>query len=146
MNTATHVSGVLDFAGGAVGTLTTSFDVYGSDVPFMEIYGSEGSLSVPDPNFFGGVVGLRRAGEKTFAEQPLQFPYEENSRGVGVADMAAAIAGDRPHRASGEMAAHVLDLMIAFHEASEGGRHVVLGSGMQRPAAFPAGLQAGSVE
>ena len=146
VNTATHVSGVLDFAGGAVGTLTTSFDVHGSDVPFMEIYGSEGTLSVPDPNTFGGVVGLRRAGEKTFAEQPLQFPYDENSRGIGVADMAAAIAGDRPHRASGEMAAHVLDLMIAFHEASESGRHVQLGSSMQRPAAFPAGLQAGSVE
>ena len=146
VNTATHISGVLDFAGGAVGTLTTSFDVYGGNVPFIEIYGSEGTLSVPDPNNFGGVVGLRRAGEKTFTEQPLQFPYGENSRGVGVADMAAAIAGDRPHRASGEMAAHVLDLMISFHEASESGRHVELGSSMQRPAAFPAGLQAGSVE
>ncbi len=146
VNTATHIAGVLDFAGGAVGTLTTSFDVYGGAVPFIEIYGSEGTLSLPDPNTFGGAVQIRRPGEKTFTEEPLQFPYDQNSRGVGVADMAAAIVAGRPHRASGEMAAHVLDLMISFHEASETGRHVELGSSMQRPAAFPPGLQAGSVE
>ncbi len=146
VNTATHLAGVLDFAGGAVGTLTTSFDVHGGNVPFIEIYGSEGTLSLPDPNTFGGPVGLRRAGERTFTEQPLQFPYDQNSRGIGVADMAAAVRAGRPHRASGEMASHVLDLMIAFHEASDSGRHVELGSSMQRPAAFPAGLQAGNVE
>ena len=54
--------------------------------------------------------------------------------------------GDRPHRASGEMAAHLLDLMTAFHEASESSRHIELASSMQRPATFPAGLRAGSVE
>ena len=144
--TATHVAGVLDFAGGAVGTLITSFDVHASAAQFIEIYGSEGSLMVPDPNTFGGPVKLRRAGEKEFTDQPLQFPYETNSRGVGVADMAAAILGDRPHRASGEMASHVLDLMICFHEASAEGRHIEVASSMERPAAFPAGLQAGNVE
>ena len=146
VNTATHIAGVMDFAGGAVGTLTTSFDVYGGAVPFVEIYGSEGTLSLPDPNTFGGAVKVRLGREKEFVEQPLAFPYDQNSRGIGVADMAAAIRGNRPHRASGEMAAHVLDLMISFHEASESGCHVNVGSSMQRPAAFPAGLQAGSVE
>ncbi len=145
VNTATHIAGVMDFAGGAVGTLTTSFDVQATNARWIEIYGSEGTLSVPDPNTFGGPVSLRRGGEKVFTEQPLQFPYPENVRGIGVADMAAAIAADRPHRANGEMAAHVLDLMISFHEASESGRHIELSSSMQRPAAFPVGLQAGSV-
>ena len=88
---------------------------------------------------------LRRAGEKEFTEQPLQFPHPENVRGIGPAEMAAAIVAGRPHRASGEMAAHVLDLMIAFHESPETGRHIELGSSMQRPAAFPADLQTGSV-
>ena len=144
VNTPTHIAGVLDFAAGAVGTLVTSFDVHGG-VPFIEIYGSEASLAVPDPNTFGGVVGLRRPSDKSFEEQPLAFPYDYNVRGIGVADMAAAIRGDRPHRASGEMAFHVLDLMIAFHEASETSQHIELGSTMERPAAFPAGLQEGSV-
>ena len=143
VNTATHVSGVLDFASGAVGTLTTSFDVHGSNVPFIEIYGLEGSLSLPDPNYFGGPVGLCRAGERTFTAQPPRSPYDETCRGLGVVEMAAAIAAGRPHRASGGMAAHVLDLMISFHEASESGRHVEPASTMQRPAAFPPGLQAG---
>ncbi len=135
----------MDFAGGAVGTLTTSFDVHGGSLFSIEIYGSEGSLAVPDPNTFGGAVKLRRAGEKEYVEQPLAFPYDENVRGIGVADMAAAICGNRPHRASGDMAAHVIDLMIAFHEASERGSHVNVASSMQRPAAFPPGLQAGSL-
>ena len=146
VNTATHIAGVLDFAGGAIGTLTTSFDVHGSAAPFIEIYGSEGTLAVPDPNTFGGPVLLRRAGEEEFSEQPLVFPYEQTVRGIGVAELAAAIRGNRPARASGEMAYHVLDLMIAFHEASQSGQHISLGSSMQRPAAFPVGLQAGSVE
>ncbi len=145
VNTPTHIAGVLDFGAGAVGTLITSFDVHGGE-PFIEIYGSEASLAVPDPNIFGGVVGLRRPGEKTFAEQPLNSPYTQNSRGIGVAEMAAALRGERPHRASGEMAFHVLDLMVAFHEASADGRHIELASTMERPAAFPPGWQAGSVE
>ena len=145
VNTHTHIAGVLDFGAGAVGTLITSFDVHGG-APFLEIYGSEASLSLPDPNTFGGPVGVRRPGEKTFAEQPLNSPYTQNSRGIGVAEMAAALRGERSHRASGEMAFHVLDLMVAFHEASADGRHVELGSTMERPAAFTPGLQAGSVE
>jgi predicted dehydrogenase len=59
--TPTHIAGVLNFASGAVGTLTTSFDVWSAQVPSIEIYGSEGTLSVPDPNTFGGPVKLRLA-------------------------------------------------------------------------------------
>lgn len=144
--TATHIAGVLDFASGVVGTLTTSFDVQSTTLPSIEIYGTEGTLLVPDPNTFGGPVKVRRAGEEAFQEMPLTFPYEGHNRGLGVADMAAAIRSGRPHRADGGMAFHTLDLMIAFHEASAGGHHIRVGSSMQRPAPFPAGLTPGNVE
>lgn len=146
VKTATHVAGVLDFAGGAVGTLVTSFDVHGTSVPYIELYGSEATLLVPDPNTFGGPVQIRRAGQKTFEDVPLAFPYTENSRGIGVADMAAAIRAGRPHRANGDLAFHVLDLMVAVHDASLAGKHVQIGSTMQRPEPLPLGLSPGEVE
>lgn len=146
VNTPTHIAGVLDFAAGAMGTLITSFDVHATTLPSIEIYGSEGSLLVPDPNTYGGPVMLRRQGEKTFMEIPLEFPNDENCRGMGVADMAVAIRDNRPHRATGEMAYHVLDLMVAFHDASSEGCHVEVASTTNRPAAFPANLQAGAID
>ncbi len=144
VNTPTHIAGVLDFAGGAVGTLVTSFDVHATTVPSIEIYGSEGTLLVPDPNTYEGPVMLRRPGEKTFTEVPLEFPNTDNCRGMGVADMALAIRDGRPHRASGELAYHVLDLMAAFHDASLEEHHVQVASTTARPAAFPLGLGRGA--
>jgi predicted dehydrogenase len=140
VNTATHVAGVLDFAGGAVGTIITSFDVWSANLPRIEIYGTEGSLSVPDPNTFGGPVRVRRAGASEWSEVPLSHSFAKNSRGLGVADMASAIRSGRAHRASGELAFHVLDLMHAFHDASREGRHVEVQSTCDRPAPFPLGL------
>ncbi len=134
----THVTGVMDFASGAISTITTSFDVWGANVPWIEIFGSEGSLSVPDPNTFGGAPKIKRPGDKDWTEVPLSHGPLENSRGIAVADMAAAIQADRPHRASGELAYHVLDIMHAFHDASENGRHIDLESSCGRPAAMSA--------
>ena len=140
VETPTHIAGVLDFASGAIGTIITSFDVWYSKLPSIEIYGTEGSLSVPDPNGFGGPVRMRRAGASEWNEIPLTHGYAENSRGIGVADMAYALRGGRPHRANGEMAYHVLDIMHAFHDASRKGRHVKLASTCKRPAPLPQGL------
>jgi len=142
----THVAGVLDFADGAVGTMITSFDVWSANLPLIEIYGSEGSLSVPDPNGFGGPVKLRRAGEKEWTEVPLTHEYAEQSRSIGVADMAVALRSGRPHRASGELAYHVLDIMHAFHDASRENRHVALASACPRPAPLPVGLERGQLD
>ncbi len=139
VETPTHVAGLLDFAGGAVATIITSFDVWAANLPRIEIYGSEGSLSVPDPNTFGGPVRIRLAGDQAWRDVPLTHGYTENSRGLGVADMAAALREDRPHRASGELAFHVLDVMAAFEEASTAGRHVAITSGPPRVEALPAG-------
>jgi predicted dehydrogenase len=142
----THVVGVMDFASGAVGAIITSFDVWAAELPRIEIYGTEGTLSVPDPNTFGGPVRIRRAGQPQWAELPLSHGYAENSRGLGVADMACALRSGRPHRASGELAFHVLDIMEAFHDASRAGKHLELTSTCQRPAALPLGLLPGTLD
>jgi predicted dehydrogenase len=142
----THVSAVLDFDSGPVVTLTTSFDVTGTRFPKIEIFGSEGTLAVPDPNTFGGPVWLLRRGEKEWREMPLEFGYAENSRGIGVADMAAAISTGRAHRANESLAYHVLDLMHSILDSSETGRHVEMRSAMSRPEPLPQGLPAGKVE
>ncbi|KPK82826.1 MAG: oxidoreductase [Phycisphaerae bacterium SM23_33] len=141
-----HVAGVMDFANGAVGTIITSFDIWAANLPRIEIYGTEGSLSVPDPNGFGGPVRVRRAGASEWSDVPLTHPYPQNSRGIGVADMAYGLRSGRPHRTNGELAYHVLDVMHAFHDASEQGRHVELTSSCRRPAPLPMSLRHGTLD
>jgi predicted dehydrogenase len=142
----THVAGVMDFASGAVGTIVTSFDVWGGQHPCIEVYGTEATMQVPDPNGFGGPVRIRRPGGKDWVEMPLTHGYAENSRGIAVADMAYALRSGRPHRAGGELAYHVLDIMHAFHDASAKGKHVVLKSTCERPAPLPADLEPGTLD
>jgi len=132
----THVAGILEFAGGAVGTIITSFDVYSHTLPCIEIYGTEGTLRVPDPNTFGGPVYLRRFREEEWSQIPLVNSYTEDSRGLGVTEMAEAIEQGRPHRASAELAYHVLDIMHGMHEAAEEGKYSKLRSKCKRPAAM----------
>lgn len=142
----THISGVLDFVSGAVGLIVTSFDVWSSSMPFIEIYGTEGTLQVPDPNYFRGEVRLRRFREENWPVVPLMLgepdlPQDKdnwqrlnNWRGIGITDMAEAIVEGRPHRASGEMAYHVLDVMHGIHDASASGTYYELKSRCERPA------------
>jgi predicted dehydrogenase len=141
----THVSGALEFASGPVATLITSFDVWGHNLPYIEIYGSEGTLSVPDPNLFTGPVRLRRADGESWSEMPLTHPTDM-LRGIGPADMAHAIRSGRAHRASGDLGYHVLDVMCAVLEASERGAHVALDSRVERPAPIPTGLLPGQLD
>jgi predicted dehydrogenase len=146
VNTPTHIAGVMDFACGAVGTIITSFDVWAAHLPLIEVHGTEGSLTVPDPNGFGGAVSVWRLGGQGWQDVPLTHGYAENSRGIGVADMAYALRSGRPHRASGEMAYHVLDTMHGFLDASRQGRHVELASTCSRPAPLPQGLKPGTLD
>ena len=139
----TYVAGVLDFESGAIGTLVTTFDVQASGLPNIEIYGSTGTLSLPDPNTFGGPLQLRSAADDTWQELPLRFGHDDRSRGIGLADMAVSTTEDLPHRASGEMALHVLEIMEAIHVASETGRHVELTTRCERPQPLPEGVYAG---
>ena len=130
----THIAGVMDFANGAVGTIITSFDVYSHTLPWIEIYGSEGSLRVPDPNCFGGPVYVSRFMENTWKEIPIEKNYSDNSRGLGITDMALSITEDRVHRANGEMAYHILDVMHGFHDASATGKYYEVPSSCRQPA------------
>ena len=134
VNVPTHVTGVLDFASGAVGTIITSFDVWHHRLPHIEIYGTEGTLGVPNPNTFGGPLYLRQAQASEWSEVPLTHGNAHNLRGIGVADMVQAMHSGLPHRANGEMAYHVLDIMQSFHESSSQGRHIELASTCGRPA------------
>ncbi len=129
----THVLGLLTFASGAIASISMSFDVAASEVPRIEIFGSEGTLSVPDPNGFGGPVRIRRRGGYEWREVPVELPYADNSRGLGLADMAAAIANGRPHRASGELGNHVLEIMHGVHIAADAGKNHTLCTTAVRP-------------
>ncbi len=128
----TRLVGTLNFESGATGVLITSFDVWTDKQSAITIYGSKGSLRVPDPNFFGGPIELLRAGSKEWERVPVVYGYQDNSRGLGVADLACAIRENRPHRANADQTFHVLDLMCAFHNASDAGGAVRLGSRFDR--------------
>ncbi len=136
----THVASVVDFASGPIASLVMSFDVQASRYRNLEIYGSEGTLSVPDPNTFGGPVQIRRSYRDKWQEVELSHANAAQSRGIGLADMVWAMQSGRPHRASGELAMHVLDLMESSIRASETGEHVELATTCERPAALPVGL------
>ncbi|MFX3632305.1 MAG: Gfo/Idh/MocA family protein [Candidatus Pristimantibacillus sp.] len=143
----THIAGVIDFVSGPIGTLLTSFDIKGgSMLPHIEVYGSEGTLKVPNPNIFGGPVSICRAGSKEWSEIPLAYGYIENARGIGAADMAKAILTGRKHRANGELAYHVLEAMHGFHDAAEQGIHYVMKSTCEKPEPFPLGLASFSLD
>jgi predicted dehydrogenase len=137
VETPTHYAGVLDFADGAIGELTMSFDVWHSkhdwEHPII-VFGTEGSMLVPDPNNFGGTVLVRGAQDSEWSEVPVTHGNAENSRGVGVQDMAFAIRNGGDHRASGALAYHVLDVMLGVREAGEQGQYQHLTSGVARPA------------
>ena len=132
----THIAGILDFASGAVGTIITSFDIYSHSLPCIEIYGTEGTMQVPDPNTFGGPVMVRRLCEERWAEIPLLKKYPENSRGLGITEMAEAIDTGRPHRASAELCRHILDIMHGIHDASASGKYYRVKSKCKRPEAM----------
>ena len=140
----THVSGLLQFASGAVVQVMLSFDVPKHTHNPLELYGTEGSLEVPDPNMFGGTVRVAmRRGE--WEEVPVKYPYADNSRSLGVADMAHAILNDRPHRCSGELALHVLEVMEAFATASKSGTTVKIKTKIERPEHISKSLKRGKI-
>ena len=141
----THVSSTLTFHGGALVTMVMSFDVRKHSGHPIELHGEKGSMQVPDPNTFGGPVKLALSKQDAWQEQPPVNGYTENVRGIGAADLAYALAVNRPHRCSGELAFHVLDVMQALHEASEQRKHVTVTSTCERPAALPLGVKAGDL-
>ena len=153
VNVTTHLTGIVEFECGAVITVISSFDVYKHGHSPIEIYGSEGSIQVPDPNTFGGPVKLFRREwgyvyeqDPDWQEMPLAFGYTTNSRSIGVSDMAMALPTGRNHRANGELANHVLEIMLAFDKSSKLGAKLKLETTCERPAPLPLGLEDGEVD
>ena len=137
----THVAAVLDHQAGPMATLIASFDVQATRYRCIEIYGTEATLSVPDPNTFGGPVQIRHHGDEDWLDLPLTHANAAQSRGIGLADMVRGERNHRPHRASGELALHVLEIMAATVAASDTGRHQLIESTCERPSPLPPGLR-----
>lgn len=129
----THVSSIVEFASGAVATLVTSFDVKATAYRNIEIYGTEATLAVPDPNTFGGPVRLKGILNDEWREIDIAKPNIPQQRGIGFADMLSAMRSDRPHRASAELAYHVLEAMHGIIASSHEGRRFALQSTCTRP-------------
>ncbi len=121
-----HVGALLQFAAGGSGQSIWSFDSALSRNGFIEISGTEGTLVLPDPNNFDGELVIHRRG----AEGPevLASTVATSTRGTGVLELARAIREDRPHRATGELAFHVVDAMVAIAESADSGEFVTVAS------------------
>jgi len=148
VGTPTDIHALLEFAGGATVTLGASWDVWKHRHANMELYGENGSLFVPDPNFFGGTVETtEKGGDITTVEErghPFGVTNQEgndgtaraNYRCAGLADMATAIDEGRPHRCNIDLAVHVVDVMTSILKAGAEKRFVEMTTTCERPAAL----------
>ncbi len=145
--TATNIHALLQFRTGATITLSTSWDVWKHRHSNMELYGTEGSLFVPDPNFFGGKVEIATPGGEIEdlgrTDHPFGIANQENRdtgemqanyRTAGLADMAQSIIEGRPHRCSLEMSLHAVDVMTSILKSGETDSFVTLTTTCERPA------------
>ena len=147
VNTPTTIHAVLEFVNGAVVSLDASWDVWKHGHAPIELYGEEGTLFVPDPNFFGGDVRFTREGKAVKAlpkwQHPFAVPNEKHAQGMmanyrtaGLADMAIAIQEGRPHRCSMEAALHAVEVMTGILKSGETGKFVTMQTTCERPAAL----------
>jgi predicted dehydrogenase len=141
----THVTGALELETGALVTVLLSWDIWATHLPYIEVYGTAGSLSVANPDRFDGLPQLRRAGAEELSQPPpapgelpwMPIPLAHGGaacRGAGIAEMAEAIQAARPHRASPELACHVLEVLLALEGTSEGSGTVDIRTRCERPA------------
>ncbi|MEO1749611.1 MAG: gfo/Idh/MocA family oxidoreductase, partial [Pseudomonadota bacterium] len=133
---------------GALVTLGTSWDIWAHRHANMELYGTDASLYIPDPNFFGGDIEIASADGSTRVVASRDHPFgvpnvgdqggtaRANYRCAGLADMAAGILQGRPHRCSLELATHVVDIMTAILAAADENRTIKLSTSCERPASL----------
>ncbi|MFD2215634.1 Gfo/Idh/MocA family protein [Metabacillus endolithicus] len=167
----THYSGLVEFENGVTATVNMSFDIWFSNLPKLEIYGTEGTLMVPDPNMFGGPVKLIRGDnmvdsiegldwiesiqiinskskmEEFVREIPIAYHnIGYNSRGLGVLDMASALRGERKHRTNTDLTYHVLEALLAFDISAKEETTYIMTSTCEKPAGVPTGLRFGELD
>lgn len=133
VNTPTHIESVLELESGVIGTLTTSFDLYDPEHSVFMIYGTEGSIKLPDPNTFGGPVQVYRGVEGEWEYLDVPSEYADDSRGVGLADMARALQEGGDHKASGTLGLHVLEVMLGALQSGDSCETVTIESTIERP-------------
>ena len=143
VETPTTLHALLEFHSGASIMFGASWDVWHQSHSNMELYGTEGSLYVPDPNFFGGEIRMTHKGSYTNGTPAWPHPFAQpnddekaNYRTAGLADMAQAILEGRPHRCSLEFALHVVDVMTSILDSGEQGQFMELSTTCERPAAL----------
>ncbi|MGI5237776.1 Gfo/Idh/MocA family protein [Dactylosporangium sp. CA-139066] len=135
----THQTGILEHASGALTTLMMSFDVWAGRLPRIEVYGADGTLSVPDPNHFDGPVHRFSGATQEWSALPELAGYRGAGRGTGLADLADALRAGTAPRASAELAYHVLDVMECLHTAAETGAAATVASTCTIPPPVPLG-------
>ncbi len=133
----THVGATLQHASGAISTLITSFDIQQARLPRIEIYGADGTVDVPDPNTFAGDVDVYTATSKAWETVAPSAGIRDAQRGIGVADLGRAVRHGEPHRASGELGFHALEVMESVLEAAHSGDAVEITSTCERPVLMP---------
>ena len=143
VNTPTHIEAFLELERGITVSLLTSFDIYKSEQTNIEIYGTKGTLIVPDPNTFGGVIKFGNDRKKPWEELPLQFGYEENSRCLGLADMAKALESGRLGRTTYRQTFHVLEIMDGILKSAKEDAPYTLKSRFEREAPMDPALPEG---
>lgn len=148
VETPTSVRAILEFHSGATVTFSASWDVHAHGMHHMELYGELGTLTMPDPNFFGGDLKVVVA-DKNRDSPAINHPFGQqnqqhadgpkaNYRAAGLADMAAAIREDRPHRCGPDLAHHVIDVLTSIIKSSSSGKVITIGTTCERPAALDA--------
>ena len=132
----TYIAGTVQYESGAIGTIFTTFDAYfpSKKSRFIEIYGTEGTLFVPDPNTFGGKVELYRPEEGEVREIPLMYAYPTNSRALGLADMCKAVQNSREARCGVQQTYHVLEIIEGFETSAKTGEWTKIESRYHRTA------------
>jgi predicted dehydrogenase len=134
--TPTHTAATLELESGVTANLVASFEAVDQYVCELEIYGTEGILALPDPNAFEGSLRLRQRRDD-WHEVPYASRGERDARGIGLHDLVEAIAENRPQRASGRLAHHVVDVARTILAAAAEGRTLEVGTTVERPAAMP---------
>ncbi|MGQ2905648.1 MAG: Gfo/Idh/MocA family protein [Neoaquamicrobium sediminum] len=147
VTTPTTIHALMEFDNGATVTFNASWDVWKHGHAPIELYGEEGTIFVPDPNFFGGDVMMTNRTDAVKKlpkwEHAFAVPNQQHAQGMmanyrasGLADMALGILEGRPHRCSLELSLHVIDVMTGILRSGETGRFVAMRTTCERPEAL----------
>ena len=126
----TYLTGSILFSNGAIAQVFTTFDVYYAPCAQarFEVYGTRGTMVVPDPNTFGGPIEILLPGAKEWQAVPVVYPNVENSRGLGFTDFCRCIRTGEEPLAGWKQTLHVLEVMCAFYTSSEKGENTAIES------------------